>query len=129
MVYLFLCVAVGLALGAEAPLMAFLLVAVVTIFALFLHLQGRRGGRHNLLLTITGDAESDFGDGESSVLSAVGELAGPYTLQRMDLEEGRGQIRLVLRRTDPRRTAQLISQLKRRLPDCEFSYVNLDSSL
>jgi hypothetical protein len=129
LVYLFLCVAVGLALGAEAPLMAFLLVAVVTVFALFLHLQGRRGGGHNLLLTITGDAESDFGDGESSVLSVVGELAGRYTLQRMDLEEGRGQIRLVLRRTDPRRTAQLISQLKRRLPDCEFSYVNLDSSL
>ena len=129
LVYLFLCVAVGLALGAEAPLLAFLLIAVVSVFALFQHLWGRRGGSNHLLLTITGDADGDFGDGQSGVYSAVSELAGPHTVQRLDIENGRGQIRLVLPRIDSRRAAQLVTQLRKRLPDCEFSYVNLNSSL
>jgi hypothetical protein len=34
-----------------------------------------------------------------------------------------------LKRTDPRRTTELITVLRRRLPDCEFSYINLNSPL
>jgi hypothetical protein len=128
LVYLFLSVAVGLAIGAEAPVLAVVLVAVVTLFAWLLTVMGRRKGGHDLLLTITGDAENGFVDGDSGVLSAVDEVAGAYSLQRMDLEDGRGQVRLVLRKTDPRRVGQMIHQLKRRLPDCQFSYVNLNSS-
>ncbi len=129
LVYLFLCVAVGLAIGAGVPLIALVLVAVVSLLALVMHVSGRRSGSHHLLLTITGDAESDFGDGQSGVYSAVNELAGSHTVQRLDIENGRGQIRVVLARTDSRRAAQLVTQLRQRLPDCEFSYVNLNSSL
>ena len=63
------------------------------------------------------------------MLSAVSDLAVPHTLQRLDLENGRGQVRVILRRTDESATATLITQLKRRLPNCEFSFVNLNSSL
>ncbi len=129
LVYLFLCVAVGLAIGAGAPLVAMVLVAVVSVLALVMQLSGRRAGSNHLLLTITGDADGDFGDGQSGVYSAVSELAGPHTVQRLDIENGRGQIRVVLARTDSRRAAQLVTQLRKRLPDCEFSYVNLNSSL
>jgi hypothetical protein len=129
LVYLFLCVAVGLALGAEAPLLALLLVVVVSAFALVQHLRGRRGSSHHLLLTIAGDAEGDFGDGQSGVYSAIDDVAGPHTVQRLDIEDGRGQIRVVLPRTDSRRAAQLVTQLRKRLPDCEISYVNLDWSV
>ncbi len=129
LVYLFLCVAVGLALGAELPLLALLLVAVATIFALVLHVQGWRSSGHSLLLTISGEVQGDFGDGEFGVFSAVRELAGPCTLQRLDLENGRGQIRLILRRMEPQHTAQLLSELKQRMPDCDFSCVNVNSSL
>jgi hypothetical protein len=129
LVYVFLCVAVGLAFGAEVPLLALLLLVAASVLALGMHVQRRRGTGGSLLLTITGDADSDFGDGDSSVFSAVSDLAVPHTLQRLDLENGRGQIRLILRRTDERATATLITQLKRRLPNCEFSFVNLNSSL
>ncbi|MCR4412439.1 MAG: DUF4956 domain-containing protein [Thermoguttaceae bacterium] len=127
LVYLFLCVAVGLALGAEAPLLALLLVAAASLLAFLFRWTARRGHRHSLVLTITGDAEGDFLDGATGVLAAVDELAGPYMLQRLDLDNGRGQLRLVLRPVDARRTAQMISQLRRRLPDCEFSCVNLNT--
>jgi hypothetical protein len=127
LVYLFLCVAVGLALGAEAPLLAMLLVAAASLLAIVFRWTARRDHRHSLVLTITGDAEGGFLDGATGVLAAVDELARPYVLQRLDLENGRGQLRLVLRPADARRTAALIAQLRRRLPDCEFSCVNLNT--
>lgn len=129
LVYLFLCVAVGLALGAELPLLACVLMAVVSVLALFMHYFARRGHDHNLLLTITGDSDNGFVEGNGDVLSIVEELSGQCALQRFDVAEGRSQLRLMLKRSDPRRTTELIKRLRQRLPDCEFSYVNLNSSL
>ena len=129
LVYLFLCVAVGLALGAELPLLACVLMLVVSGLAVLMHFQARRGQDHNLLLTITGDSDFGLANGEANVFTAIEEIAGGCRLQRFDLEDGRSQLRLMLRRTDPRRTTELITQLRRRLPECEFSYVNLNSPL
>jgi hypothetical protein len=129
LVYLFLCVAVGLALGAELPALAIVLLLAASGVALLMYRQGKHGRDQNLLLTISGDSDSDFGDGESNVLSAVEEIAGKYALQRFDLAEGRGQLRVVLKRTTPRQTTEIITRLRRRLPECEFSYVNLNTSL
>jgi hypothetical protein len=129
LVYLFLCVGVGLALGAELPLLAVVLVLAASALAWVLHVQSRRGVDHNLLLTICGDSDSGFGDRDLGVLTAVEEIAGNCSLQRFDLADGRGQLRVMLRRTDPRRTTELIARLRQRLPDCEFSYVNLNSPL
>jgi hypothetical protein len=129
LVYLFLCVAIGLALGAELPTLALVLLVVASGVALVMHAQGKKGHDQNLLLTISGDSESDFGDGNAGVLSAVEEIAGKYALQRFDLAEGRGQLRVVLRRTSPKHTTEMITRLRRRLPECEFSYVNLNSSI
>jgi len=126
--YLFLCIAVGLALGADQPLLAVAMVAGVTLFAVGMRSLGRAQESQKLLLTITGDAPQHFADGESSVLSAVEEYAGRYTLQRFDLEHGRGQVRIVLSRSGPQATSTLISRLRERLPDCEFSYVNMSST-
>ena len=127
--YLFLCIAVGLALGADQPLLAVAMVAAVTLFALLMRRLGRRRESQSLLLTITGDAHPHFVDGESGVLSKVEQYAGRYTLQRFDLEHGRGQVRIVLSRSGPQATSTLISRLREQLPDCDFSYVNMSSTL
>jgi uncharacterized membrane protein YhiD involved in acid resistance len=127
--YLFLSVAVGLAIGAETPLLALMLVVVATLLAWILRLQAGKSARHSLLLTVSAERDEGFLDGKDGVFSALAELVGPHTLQRVDLEDGRAQVRVILRRSDARRTAQLIGQLRERLPGCEFSYVNLDSSL
>jgi hypothetical protein len=94
-----------------------------------MHFQGRRGQDHSLLLTITGDSDFGLSNGEGNVFSTIEEIAGGCRLQRFDLEDGRSQLRLMLRRTDPRRTTELITRLRNRLPECEFSYVNLNSPL
>ena len=128
LVYLFLCIGIGLSLGAEQPLLAMALVAVTTIFVVGIHFTTGQSRRQNLLLTITG-ATQHFGEDESSVMSVVEQLVGRYTLQRFDLEQGRGQVRIVLNSTDGQATSALIAQLRERLPECEFSYVNLESAL
>ena len=108
---------------------AITLIVVASALAWVLHVQGRRGQDQNLLLTISGDSDSGFGQRDASVISAVEEIAGSCSLQRFDLADGRGQVRLMLRRSDPRRTTELITRLRERLPECEFSYVNLNSPL
>ncbi len=75
LVYLFLCVAVGLALGAELPLLAGILVVAASVLVLVLHFQSKRGHDQNLLLTISGDSDSGFADADTSVLTAVEEIA------------------------------------------------------
>ncbi len=129
LVYLFLCIGVGLAFGAGQPLLAVVLLGIATIFILGMFAT-HRGKRHqNLLLTITGTSEEHFGGDGSGVLSAIDELADRYSLQRFDLTQDRGQVRIVLPRTGGRETTALITRLRERLPDCEFSYVNLNSTL
>jgi uncharacterized membrane protein YhiD involved in acid resistance len=129
LVYLFLSVAIGLAIGAEVPLLALLLTVAATVLAVVLRFQYGKSARHSLLLTVTGDSDDESLHGTSGIFATLTELLGPHTLQRVDMEDGRAQIRLILPRTDARRTTQIIGQLKQRLPGCDFSYVNLDSSL
>ena len=131
LVYLFLCIAIGLALGAEQPLLAIGVVAVATLFIVAMSFTGRRLQRHRLLLTITGDSSPHFADGsdgEPEVFSAIEALAGKYTLQRFDIENGRAQVRIVLGESNSRKTAELVTKLRARLPGCDMSYVNLNST-
>ncbi len=88
------------------------------------------GGRReqNLLLTITGDSERYFGASQSSAMAALEQTVPRYSLQRFDVENNRGQVRVVIKETHPRQTVELIAQLRERLPDCEISYVNLNTS-
>ena len=140
LVYLFLCIGIGLALGAtdfsgtilslvKQMSLAFTIVFVATLFVLGIHFTTGISRRQNLLLTITGNAGQHFGADGSDVLKVVEELAGRYTLQRFDLEQDRGQIRIVINKRGGQETAALVEQLRARLPGCEFSYVNLESTL
>ena len=127
LVYLFLCIGVGLALGAEQPLLAVALVLVATIYIVGMHLTGKGHRDQNLLLTITG-AASRFSDSEDAgVLQVIGRTCGPYTLQRFDIEGARGQVRIGIKQTSSSETAKLIAKLRDQLPDCELSFVNLSS--
>jgi len=129
LVYLFLCIGIGLACGAEQPLLAIALVVVATLFIVGMYLSSRGQRQHRLLLTITGDAEPHFSEGKASVMSAVETVVGNYTLQRFDVENGKGQMRIVLGESNAQKTSQLIAQLRERLPECDLSYVNLNSIL
>ena len=100
-----------------------------TVFVLGIHFTTRKSRRQSLLLTITGDSQQQFNDEETGVLSVVNALVGRYTLQRLDLEQERGQMRIAISRRGDADTSKLVAALREQLPECEFSYVNLESTL
>ena len=73
-------------------------------------------------------AEKYFGEESGGVLAVVDELVVSYSLQRFDIEQGRGQVRIVINQKSGSETAGLVARLRKRLPECEFSYVNLEST-
>lgn len=129
LVFLFLCIGVGLALGAELPQVALVLVVVATVFVLMGRFLTRGKVKHNMLITVSGDAVKYFSDPETGALGAVKDLKSKYSIQRFDIEGERGQIRLIVGRTNNEATIALIASLRRKLPECEVSYVNIDHGL
>lgn len=129
LVYLFLCITLGLALGASQPWLAVSLVVVATAFVFGMHYFGKLNRGQQMLLTISGEASRHFSDNDSEVLNAVEQVVGEYEMQRYDVEDGRGQVRLILPTETENRTREIISQLREKLPDCEMSYVNLSSTI
>lgn len=129
LVYLFLCIGVGLAMGAQQPWFALALVAAATIFIVGMSWTGGRTGTDELLLTITGDAETEFGNDGSRVFEAIESSAIRYRVQRFDLEEGRGQLRIVVHPASGKDPGRLIQSLRGAIPGCDFSYVNLSTTI
>ena len=129
LVYLFFCIAIGLALGAQLPLLALALVGVSTIFILGMHFFGKSSRNESLVLTVSGDADRHFSDDDAGVLGTIEQIAGKFVMQRYDVEDGRGQVRVLLTPSNEEQTRTIISQLRQRLPDCEMSYVNLSSTI
>ncbi len=128
LVYLFLCIGVGLALGASQPLLAVVLLIVSSIFILGMYWASKGRREQKLLLTISGDAEKYFAKNDQGALAAVEQVFKSYGLQRFDVEQGRGQVRVVIRETLPNESGRLMTQLRERLPECEISYVNLNAT-
>jgi len=129
LVYLFFCIGVGLALGAEHRLLAVVAVLVASLFIVSRHILTKKASRHNLLLTVTGEAERFFGQSGQSVVDVVKELARGLTIQRFDIEDGQVQFRANVELEGPEDTAALMSKLQSKLPNFRVSYVNLDTLL
>lgn len=129
LVYLFLCIAVGLSLGAQMPLIAVALVLVATVFVLGIHYLGHGVSQQQMMLTITGDADRYFRDPQNGVVSAVTSATGRCVIHRLDVENGRGQVRILLGRSRSQDIHRLISDLQTKLPGCEFSFVDMRSLL
>ncbi len=128
LVYLFLCIALGLALGAEKVYLALGLVSVATLFVIGMHRMGKSARNQKLLLTIRGSADR-FHDGADGVAAVLGNSVSNWLLHRMDIENGHGQLRVSLEKMSSHETTTLISALREKLPDCEFSYVNMNSAV
>lgn len=129
LVYLFLCIAVGLSLGSEQPWIAVAIVAVATVFIVGMSWFGRSRRRQSLMLTITADVAICFKEGRTSILESVEKIAGGYTLQRFDIEGDLARLRLVLPETLVSRTGEVIAKLRVELPGAEVSLVNIGNGL
>jgi hypothetical protein len=125
--YLFFCIGLGVALGAEHRLLAFVAVAVVSLFIIG---RGRLRGKpasQNLLLTVSGRASSFFEREEGELLEVLKRRSSATTIQRFDIEDGQVQFRASLSLGGVDETAALMAELQSKLPGYQISYTNLES--
>ncbi len=125
LIYLFFCIAMGLALGAERPLTALAGLAGFTVFVLLRHRRAAGNGRRHHLLTISGGAEGFL----DTVPALVEEHLGRHKLQRFDLEDGQVELRVIASPAASEEMLRLAGVLRERLPDCRVSFVNLETLL
>ena len=128
-IYLFACIAIGLGLGAEYLGITLTGTAVLSLFVFVTHFMRRKSREHTMLLTIAGP-RSDFFDGDAERITAlVGQVVGPFTLQRLETDGDLVQFRAVVAPDDASQVGRMIASLQQRLPACRVSYVNLENLL
>jgi uncharacterized membrane protein YhiD involved in acid resistance len=129
LVYLFLCIGIGVALGAEQRLLAIATMVVASAFLVGRQWLSRRKGSasQNLLLTVTGDAARFFQGEERTLLEILKRRSGASTVQRFDLEDGQIQLRASVSVAGLEETTGLMSELSERLPGFRVSYLNLET--
>jgi hypothetical protein len=125
LVYLFLCIGVGLGLGAGQPLLSLALIGVASVYIIGMHIAGKGRRDQRLMLTITGP--SGRFTGQNGILALVTRVCGSVSMQRFDLDGDRGQVRIGLKTVDSAGIALIVTQLQEQLPDCELSFVDLNS--
>ena len=129
LVYLFLCIGVGLALGAEQPAIAAVLVIIATLFIVGTSRVGQGREQETIMLTITGGSIRQFSQGSESAAATLTQIIGNFQLQRFDAENGRGQIRVVFKGKKTGELPTVLARLQTAFPDCEVSMINLNSTI
>ena len=129
LVYLFFCIAIGVALGANMRLVTLVGTVGFAIFVLLRRLRGARRGYENLLLTVTGASSSFFGGNGDDLLAQIRALPGRQKIQRLDLEQGKAQLRVIIGSEAAEQVVELARRLEARHDGLAVSYVNLDSLL
>ena len=128
LVYLFLCIGVGLALGAEQAWLAVLLVVASSLFILVIDRVGAERGAGDAYVTIVGAAARYFSEGDDSAIEVARALCPRFTVQRCDVDGDEGQLRIQIHRLDPDAGPRLVADLRQRLPECQISYVNIEAT-
>ena len=128
LMYLFMCIALGLSFGANMPLIAVLglcfFVAFVTLYQFGLRKKKRN---HNMLVSLVFDTESQFEEIWDKVETVLREECELYSFQRAELGRESCQINVSIRLAGSASSAAFLAKL-RGMP-CEISYINLDTML
>ena len=109
--------------------MTFLSLLVISIFIVGQSVHVNRPSPHNLLLTVSGDASRFFDPEETDVVELVKAQTSALTVQRMNLEDGQVQFRATVATKEAGEAKSLLSELQKKLPSFDISYVNLDNML
>ena len=126
LIYLFFCIGIGVALGAELRLLTLLALVIISFFIVGRSMWADARSRHNLVLTLSGDAHDFFNDSEADAVAILEKKGREVSVQRFDLEDGQVQFRVTVSLKDPREAKSLMSELSSSLPGFSVSYVNLD---
>ena len=81
------------------------------------------------MVTISGDTTPFFNDPDGGVFKALKEVIDEFMIQRYEVDEERGLMRISVHRMKPGETVAMMTSLQSRLSGCHVSYVNMDTPL
>lgn len=128
-VFLFFCIALGLALGAEYYELALSGTLVFSLFVMLRHANARKQAPAGVLLTIQGAEAEIYAGGTDRVSPVLAAFAPEYSVQRFEIENGEVRFRAVLQNVGNAGIGDLVATIREQLPACTVSYVNLENLL
>lgn len=124
LVFLFLCIGIGLSLGAGQPWISMVLVGVASLFVLvFERFSAGRRAPEAFVTVVGPPARFAAGSAETALVVVEGAFDA-VVLQRCDVDGDGGQLRAQVRAAPGVGAAEVMHKLQERLPDCEISYVD-----
>lgn len=114
--YLFLCIAIGLSLGAEFPELAMILVLIASVCAVWMGRQQSDDESTRLVLTVAGGDSEGLFDPATGVLAVLKELLVEVQLKRLEVRDGTPQMRVELAELEPAQAIDLVQNLSAHFP-------------
>jgi hypothetical protein len=128
LVYVFLCVGLGVTLGASHVLLGVATVVVVTPFIVLRRWLTRSNPYDNLLLTLSGET-SRFPAGDvPRVINIVKDMTKRMTVHRLDHGSDRMFFRARIAVENRAQITALLTKLQARVPQCEISSLDTDGA-
>lgn len=128
LMYLFMCIAMGLSFGANMPLIAMLGLCFFVLFVTLYQFSYRKKKRkHSVMVSIIFDTEVLFKEAWERLENVLAEETEYYSFQRVELDKDQYQINVSIRLAEAQNTVTLLSRLQDMR--CQVSYVNLDTMM
>lgn len=123
LLYLFIAIAIGIGLGAGQRIPTLIAIAVMLFFLISTRLVSFRSRRQNLYLSVRlPECEGRYTF--QSVSDIVLEHAESADMRRMDSQDGVLNLTFLMDLRDTGKLAALVDDLKARLPESSFSFVD-----
>ena len=121
LVYLLVCIGLGVALGGNHLMLGVATVCVVTPFVIWLKGWGAAGRPDRLVLTVTGDASRFFSSDGPSVVDVVQHMTNGMTVDRLDYQQEEVFFRAQIVVESRSHAMDLLTKLRGRVRRCEIS--------
>ena len=115
--YLFLCIAIGLSLGAEFPQLAVILVIIASVCAFWMGRQVESDSVNPLVLTVAGDNAEVLFDAATGVIASLGEYVAEVQLKRLEVQGENSQVRVELNGIDTVKALEVVKHLTTLFPN------------
>lgn len=125
-VYLLFNISVGLALGANQRALAVIATLIVAVVVVLRDVANRNDYERAVQLTLSGDAKDFFDVSRESVLTRLGRLAAPLTLQRCDQSQDHIELRVISVLEGATSLEAVARRIRDAFPNLRLEYVDLD---
>ncbi|MBU2524383.1 DUF4956 domain-containing protein [Patescibacteria group bacterium] len=129
LIYLFLALVIGLALGADHRLPAIVVVVFIYLMLVVRYKIMPNQKKHNFMISFEDKEDKFVKEGNNNLLEIIKENSISSNLRRLDFEDNMVQARVMVKVNDMKNLMSLIHKLKEKSPHAMISFVDTDTIL